>query len=587
MNRLEELLSSINDAVWYFHFPTREYYFINQRLADIYETSVDAIKQNPDFWLNATHPDDVTYVRRESKKVYEMGQVNLEYRIVVNGKLKWITDKKTLITDDNNSATTLFGTVTDITTNKKAELRLADSEHTYRYLFVNHPSPLWIYDRHTLQFLAVNNAAIAEYGYTRDEFLGMTIADIRPSADVGLLKEKVKEVTDSYKSASIWRHLRKDGSVIWVNIIGHGITYHRRKAEMVLAINVTEEIRNKEELLRREKLLSSMVESQTNYLVRLDTKGNFTFVNNQLLKKLNYSAADLIGYNFCKTTLSDDDHLCAIAFRECNLNPGKIVTLTHRKLDTQKNIFWTSWEFIGISNAGNNIEIQGIGRDITEELKNKEEIKINEKNLEALINNTYDLIWSIDKNYRLISANKAFKDRIYLNSGVQMKAGDNVLFSDQDKWKEYYDRALTGEIYTVNEDFHIPNGFVRAAEISFNPIHNAKDQIIGVGCFGRDITERANFEQEILKQNIRLLEIASLASHDVRGPVTSILGLINLFNTKNMNDPFNVELVGYLQKTALQLDAVIHKIVDKTYEIDLESDITPGVPHNQSERGSL
>src|SRR5690606_28514309 len=101
---------------------------------------------------------------------------------------------------------------------EKAKGLLEESEKNYRQLFKSNPSPMWVYDLETLQFLDVNEAAINNYGYSLAEFLSMTIKDIRPAADVPKLVANVESAQKGLEYSSDWRHLKKDGSVIYVDI---------------------------------------------------------------------------------------------------------------------------------------------------------------------------------------------------------------------------------------------------------------------------------------------------------------------------------------------------------------------------------
>ncbi len=125
-----------------------------------------------------------------------------------------------------------------------------DSGEQYRLLFESNPHPMWVYDLETLSFLAVNDAAIHHYGYSRDEFLSMTIKDIRPSEDVPALLENVSRVTSGIDAAGVWRHKKKDGSIIFVEITSHTLTFKGRRAELVLANNITERRRAEERLAK-------------------------------------------------------------------------------------------------------------------------------------------------------------------------------------------------------------------------------------------------------------------------------------------------------------------------------------------------
>src|SRR4029434_7044437 len=114
------------------------------------------------------------------------------------------------------------------------------SEASYRLLFDNNPQPMWVYDCDTLAFLAVNNAAVHYYGYTRAAFLSMTLKDIRPPEDVAALLDRVAHTTAGLDHADTWRQRKRDGTIIEVEITSHSLTFAGRPARLVLAHDVTE-----------------------------------------------------------------------------------------------------------------------------------------------------------------------------------------------------------------------------------------------------------------------------------------------------------------------------------------------------------
>ena len=138
----------------------------------------------------------------------------------------------------------LRGSTTDISARKQAEEALRDSEVRYRRLFEANPHPMWVYDLASLRFLAVNAAAIAHYGYRREEFLAMTIKDIRPPEDIPALLANLTAAGDGPDHAGVWRHCRRDGSLIDVEISSHRIEFDGHRAEVVLAHDVTERRRS-------------------------------------------------------------------------------------------------------------------------------------------------------------------------------------------------------------------------------------------------------------------------------------------------------------------------------------------------------
>jgi PAS domain S-box-containing protein len=129
-------------------------------------------------------------------------------------------------------------------------LSTRSNQGDYRVLFETNPQPMWIYDLGTLDFLAVNNAAIERYGYTRDEFLAMTIKDIRPPEDVDRLKKDVASPRPDFQYSTGWRHRLKDGQVIDVEITSHTLTFAGRTAALVMAQDVTDVVQMVERLQR-------------------------------------------------------------------------------------------------------------------------------------------------------------------------------------------------------------------------------------------------------------------------------------------------------------------------------------------------
>jgi PAS domain S-box-containing protein len=157
---------------------------------------------------------------------------------------------------------TLFtGYVRDLSEREDAErlrvqieraLRL--SEESYRRLFDSHPVPMWVFDPDTLRFLAVNRAAIATYGYSRVEFMNMTIEDVRPNEDLDALHHAVADPGRGRVDAGTWTHQRKDGSPIKVSIVSDNIEFEGRPARVVLATDITEKDQLEKQLRQSQKV---------------------------------------------------------------------------------------------------------------------------------------------------------------------------------------------------------------------------------------------------------------------------------------------------------------------------------------------
>jgi len=115
------------------------------------------------------------------------------------------------------------------------ENELRRSEERYRELFERAPVPMWVFDAETLRFLDVNAAAVSHYGYSRAEFLSMTILDLRPAEDTG----EVSHLKEHVDAPRIWRHRKRDGSIILAEITAHTVSVQGRRARLVHATDVT------------------------------------------------------------------------------------------------------------------------------------------------------------------------------------------------------------------------------------------------------------------------------------------------------------------------------------------------------------
>jgi PAS domain S-box-containing protein len=695
---LNDLLAALNDCVWAFDVNAQKYLFISPSIHAITGYSVKDFQQDIGLWNAIIDPRDSTETLAAINRHDTEEWQGLTYRIVTkSGKIKWVHQKRRQLTEEQTHHKVQLSVLEDVSDQKQINFNLQESLGDFSMLFNNNPTPMWIYELPTLRIMKVNDAALRHYGYTEKEFLSMTIRDIRPRFDLAKFNDYLyrKAIPESslhgFNNAGVWRHQNQKGEIIYAEVTGHEIKYDNHSCRIIIATDVTEKVLQQEDLKLREQFLTSLIDSQTNFLVRINADCQFTFANKWFFKTLGVKKTDIIGKPFSVAALPEEKELCELVFKNCIKNPGKVVNLRHRKLNAEGNIQWIKWEFIAIvDDDGQVSELQGIGqdvtqnveiekevkkaserlnsfiesitdsffivnndwkfikvnsafekitgksrdeilgsviwdifpgiiatdfeeayrkamseqmsvqfieyfkpsnkwfnttvypasegltvfvRDITHEKHAQEEIMWTKNNLEALINNTEDLTWSINREGRYVYMNSAYRKRIADTIGIMPQEGDDAYVHSgpteqiNEEWRSYYQRAFLGERYVTRHESADPKTKEHSYfEVSFNPIYRAKkDQIIGVGCFARDITERLKNEEALIEQNERLKNIASLSSHELRRPVASMIGLLNILDRSNFSNPENEQIMDHMFTVTQEIDEVIRLIVNKTF----------------------
>ena len=175
------------------------------------------------------------------------------------------------------------------------EAALFGNETRFRELFEGNPHPMWIFEIETLAFLTVNDAAVAHYGYSREEFLAMTIRDIRPQEDINRLMADVEQAGAGQREAQVWRHRRKDGSIIIVEITAHSLTFANRSARFIFAHDVTARTNAEEKLRRSEESLAITLQSIGDAVIATNDEGVITRMNPTAERMTGWPQADAVG----------------------------------------------------------------------------------------------------------------------------------------------------------------------------------------------------------------------------------------------------------------------------------------------------
>ena len=272
-----------------------------------------------EWWLESLHPDDCERVLNKLNESLSGDGYSMEYRIRhKDGSYHWVEDNNRVVRDATGKPQHAVGVWTDITKRKEAEEALQRQERQYRVLFETYPSPTWVYDAETLAFLAVNDAAVQHYGYSREEFLAMTIRNIRPPEDIPALIESGTVTSDETQAAGVWRHRKKSGEIILADIYASAIQFEGRRAQLAIAIDVTEKGQAEDRLHEQAKLLDL---AQDAIMVR-DMEDRVEFWNHGAENLYGWTAAEVQGKE-ASGFLYENDPVAAAAARAAVIENGK------------------------------------------------------------------------------------------------------------------------------------------------------------------------------------------------------------------------------------------------------------------------
>lgn len=346
---------------------------------------------------------EMDYYRKDGSSFYgsvtanliqnETGKSSAFYFIVKN-----ISERKKLEDQLRQSNDQLEQRVTERT------IDLEQSEKKYRYLFENNPLPMWVVDATTFKFLDVNETAVAHYGYSRSEFLDMTMLDLRPEGEKAAFLEIDRSLLtrSEINNLGVWNHVKKDGSIIQVEINIHQVNFGNSPAALTLVNDVTEKIKAQQILAASERRFKAMVENNEDIVTILD--------ENKRLIYRSASATRIIGWTteeFEKISLEEYFHPDYLEYMRESMknaldNPGKIAPILTRVKHKAGHYIWLEGT---INNLLHDKCVEGIitnVRDVTQRIQAKEKLASNEKRFRTLIENNRDVITLMDASFKLI-----------------------------------------------------------------------------------------------------------------------------------------------------------------------------------------
>jgi len=292
---------------------------------------------------------------------------------------------------------------------KSTQELLKISEERYKILFEGNPIPMWAYDADTYRFVMVNSAAINHYGYTAEEFANMTIYDLRPADERDRLTKYIKNSNPlELHKAGEWRHVKKDGTIINVEIVSHAIPWGATTARLVAAYDITERTKAENHMRLLESAITNANDSVLISEIDQNKMGysSVIYINNAFTNMTGYEPEEIIGKNLSilQGEASDPKELARIKDVIARKESAEFEILNYKK---NGDIFWNNFTLVPVADkSGSYTHWVSIQRDVT---SRKQQEVITRKKLEKLIEErTHELHEALAKEKELVEMKSRF-----------------------------------------------------------------------------------------------------------------------------------------------------------------------------------
>jgi PAS domain S-box-containing protein len=290
----QRILDTAQAILWLADAKTGRFHYVSRQAEALLGFPAWRWLEEPSFWAEHVHREDLSRVRAAHRTATRQRSVQeCEYRMrAADGRIIWLREVVQVPEDSDED---LVGVMMDITRFRIAQEAVLQSEEQYRLLFQGNPHPMWVVDVETHAFLAVNDAAIEHYGYAKEEFLKLTLMDIRSPEEVRRMLEYLRTAKPGLNHAGIWMHRKKDGTLMEMEISFHGMTFAGRPARIVLAQDVTERRRTEEALRESEARLHAVLDNSPSMIFLKDLQGRYLHFNRQFERTFHRSLPEAIG----------------------------------------------------------------------------------------------------------------------------------------------------------------------------------------------------------------------------------------------------------------------------------------------------
>jgi PAS domain S-box-containing protein len=420
---------------------------------------------------------------------------------------------------------------------------------------------MWIYDLRTLSFLAVNDAAVERYGYSREEFLAMTVRQLHLRAERSALLDGVLKSPVSSVQERTWRHVRKDGTVIYVEVARSAVDFAGESACLVIANDVSEGKRS--ELLYR--MLMDTIPSS---VLLLDEDLRVVLANRNFLDKsrrtTGVTAGKRLAEVFPEVILAEMglEQQIRNVFTSSHATEGQ--RLTYRAPGVPIRVYYYS--IVPVNWGGQVDHVLFLMDDVTEQTRMGEEIRRMEGRLASVVESASDIVVSTDIQGNIFTWNKAAQ-KITGYSLEELKGRSFLDYCDESGapgvrrlLSSGASRESSGRI---ESNLKTKDGRFRPVSWVFSPMTDDAARTVGFVVVGRDLTEQRKFELQILEaQKLAALGVMARGiAHEIRTPLAISSSAAQFLMEDNLTPEFYRECAEKVHSGIRKASTIIENLL--------------------------
>ncbi len=440
---------------------------------------------------------------------------------------------------------------------------LRKSEMAYLSIFKTSPNPMWIYDAETFLFIEVNDAAVRTYGFTLEEFRRMSILDIRPAEDIERFMNDHQPAGSGYVPGAAWRHLKKDGSIIYVDIQAFHTEYKGKHVVVVSSRDVTDKYLADKALNQQQQLLSTIINSTDDLIWAVDATTRLVAFNDAFKNTIKM----LTGTDI-KAGIRVRDAEGEVEFKKWQRYYDHCLSGQKQVLEEERDmgngVVYAEITMDPIIVDDRVTGVACFAHNITERKQQELELKKILERYQVVNKATHDVIWDWD-----LTTNA-----VLWNQNLELQFGYTEIVEELQWWEEHVHPDDVDEVVNSlhlavkNKQTHwrVEYRFRRAD----GAYRHVKDR--GYVLYGDDGEATrmigAMLDIEDKKQYIEELKnVAHLSSHSLRRPVASMLGIVSMLNKEDFADPANAPLMELVEKVTVEMDEMLHMVAEKCNNI--------------------